>query len=140
MIFHSLQLESFSHETEDEEKVREAMLNLLPEEVRNTAPKIERELLNGTHGNKIIILRIDFKKQGDVKKIFDFILENLDEKGGVEDRIDDDCNFFVRFDKQEAYSGKLRLSSQDSIQLKGKVAAYPACRSKAVEIMKGVWC
>ena len=57
----------------------------------------------------------------------------------MDGRVDDDCNFFIRFDKQEAYCEKLVLGSRDSIQLKGKVAAYPANRMNAVKIMRGAW-
>ena len=162
MIFRSLQLEAFCHETEDEEKVREAMSNLLPEDIRNnkgleiktkshgfrdpyTSYTVKKEVLQGTFGNRVIVLRIEFKKQGDINKIFDFILENFDKKEKesvtkeMEDGMDDDCNFYIRFDKQESYRGKLALGSGDCIQLKAKVTAYPAHKSNAVNIMKEAW-
>ena len=54
----------------------------------------------------------------------DRVLEELDE------RVDDNCSFFLRLDKQAAFNGLVRLG--EGITLRAKVEAYPAKHEKAV--------
>ena len=49
----------------------------------------------------------------------------------LDDRIDDNCAFFLGLDKQAAYSGHVELG--DGLMLRGKVEAYPAKRERAIE-------
>jgi len=44
--------------------------------------------------------------------------------------VDDNCSFFLTFDKQAAFEGDVRRG--DGITLRAKVEAYPAKREKAV--------
>jgi len=55
----------------------------------------------------------------------DSILEELDE------RVDDNCSFFLRLDKQAAFRDEVELG--DGITLRAKVEAYPAKHAAAVE-------
>jgi hypothetical protein len=48
----------------------------------------------------------------------------------LDDRVDDNCSFFLTFDKQAAFEGDVRRG--DGITLRAKVEAYPAKREKAV--------
>jgi RNA binding exosome subunit len=49
----------------------------------------------------------------------------------LDDRVDDNCSFFLTFDKQAAFGGSVERG--DGITLRAKVEAYPAKRAKAVE-------
>ncbi|MBN2518613.1 MAG: hypothetical protein JXB14_07215 [Candidatus Altiarchaeota archaeon] len=146
MILHNLELEAFCHETEDEGGVLKAMLNLLPPEIRarENLP-VTKDATIGTYGNQILVMRMDFKRQGDINGILKFIWGHLREeysKGisqNLDERIDDSCNFCIRFGKQEAYRGLLKPGSSDSIQLRGKVAAFPANRENAISIIGRAW-
>ena len=54
--------------------------------------------------------------------------------GEIEDRVDDDCSFHLRLDKQTAYEGGSALG--DGLHLRAKVEAYPAKRENAVEAVR----
>jgi hypothetical protein len=56
---------------------------------------------------------------------FDRLLDEL------EDRIDDNCAFYIGLDKQVAYKGTVELG--DGLMLRGKVEAYPAKKARAIE-------
>jgi RNA binding exosome subunit len=55
---------------------------------------------------------------------FDRLLSEL------EDRIDENCAFFIQLDKQAAYRGDVELG--DGLMLRGKVEAYPAKKDRAI--------
>ncbi|MCO8246059.1 RNA-binding domain-containing protein, partial [Haladaptatus sp. AB643] len=49
-------------------------------------------------------------------------------------RVDDNCSFFISLDKQAAYRDEVRLGQ--GITLRAKVEAYPAKKEAAVENAK----
>ncbi|MBU3902592.1 MAG: hypothetical protein KKE04_04420, partial [Candidatus Thermoplasmatota archaeon] len=67
------------------------------------------------------------KKHGLVEKI-------LDE---LEDRIDENSNFYLRFDKQKAFFQKYELVKHDDVvSVKGKIKCFPTNRRNAVKTLK----
>ncbi len=51
--------------------------------------------------------------------------------------MDDSGNLFLRFDKQRAFLGDLKVVDHgDSIHLKIKIAAYPAKKKVAIKIAR----
>lgn len=142
MLFHRLSLEAFCHATEDLERVKTAMLNLLPAEAAKTA-KFKEQKQEGSFGNEITIVSLEFDKQSDVKGIVDLIKGSLPKEEladfDIDEHVTDHSEFWMRFDKQKACLGEMALGGNDTIQLKGKVAAFPAKREKAIELMEGVW-
>lgn len=141
MLFHRLSLEAFCHVTEDANKAKEAMLSVVPPELR--AAQFKEQKLEGSFGNDILILALEFTTQGDIKKVVDFIKAGLRkedlERVDIDEHVTDDDEFWLRLDKQKACGGKLALGGDDTIQLKGKVAAFPANRRKAVALMEQAW-
>ncbi|NIA02943.1 MAG: hypothetical protein GWP12_00170, partial [Nitrospirae bacterium] len=48
-------------------------------------------------------------------------------------RVDEECNLYLRFDKQEACKGNLKMAQiSDAILLRIKLKAYPAKQEKAI--------
>jgi RNA binding exosome subunit len=145
MLFHRLCLEAFCHATEDLGKVKEAMLNLLPPELVDSARSagFKEQKLEGSFGNEITLVRLELGKQGDMGKAVERFKESLPKEDvedfNVDEHVTDDGEFWMRFDKQEAYGGKIVLGGQDTIQLKGKVAAFPAGRGRALALMEEFW-
>ena len=136
--FSSATLSTFVHATEDESKVLEALKNILPEEV-----KIERRKLRGHHGNPIIVLSTVIGRRKPLRELWDTIAaklgaEEFKKLGQIAtERLDDECNLYLRFDKQLAYAGKLALTDTgDVIHVKLKVAAYPAKREVAARVVR----
>ena len=132
MEFHYTDLRGFCYATEDEERVERAIRHYLPEEY-----PVERETNEGHHGDEIVVLSARVDNADDVRHVMEKVLEAgerdriVDE---IEERVDDDCSFHLRLDKQEAYSGISALG--EGLHLRAKVEAYPAKREKAVEAVR----
>ncbi|RJX43745.1 hypothetical protein DM826_05700 [Halonotius aquaticus] len=126
--FHYIDLRTFCYATEDEKRVEEALQQFLPEEF-----EIDRVENTGHHGDRIVILSARVETADGMRVVLDQlaaldsidrVLEELDE------RVDDNCSFFLRLDKQAAFNGLVRLG--EGITLRAKVEAYPAKHEKAV--------
>ncbi|WP_224336933.1 RNA-binding protein [Haloprofundus halobius] len=131
--FHYIDLRSFCYATEDEKRVEEALRTFLPEEF-----ELERVENTGYHGDRIVILSTRVEKADDLRHVLSRLseLDELDRLlAELDDRVDDNCSFFVRLDKQAAFKGDVRLG--EGITLRAKVEAYPAKRETAVENARG---
>jgi RNA-binding protein len=135
-MIHNLSYRAFVYSTENEEKVREAISNLLPSAVP------EKEITEGYYKNQVIILHGKITKKREIK---DFLekLQTLKPSAQkrilreLEYRIDERGNLFLRFDKQRAYLEELKLVDHgDAIHIRLKIAAYPARREEAIKIAR----
>jgi len=127
--FHYIDLRTFCYATEDDKRVEAALRAFLPEDF-----EIDRMENTGHHGDRIVVLSARVENADDMRYILDRlaelteidrILEELDE------RVDDNCSFFLRLDKQAAFRDEVELG--DGITLRAKVEAYPAKHAAAVE-------
>lgn len=131
--FHYLELRAFSYVTEDDERVEEALRLFLPEDC-----PIDRDTSTGHHGDRILVLSTRVETADEMRVILD-ALDSLpeDEQAQLrrerDERVDQDCSFFVTLSKQDAARGAVRLG--DGITLRGKVEAYPASRDRAIEAL-----
>jgi len=127
--FHYIDLRTFCYATEDEKRVEEAIRAFLPEEF-----DLDRIENTGHHGDRIVVLSARVENADAMRHILDRLAE-LDDIDRVMDeldeRVDDNCSFFMRLDKQAAFQDEIRLG--DGITLRAKVEAYPAKHEAAVE-------
>ncbi|MFC6614442.1 RNA-binding protein [Halopenitus salinus] len=126
---HYVDLRTFSYATEDEKRVRQALETFLPEDA-----SIDRAESVGHHGDRIVVLSARVENADDMRHVLDRFgeLDDLDRViEELDDRVDDNCSFFCRLDKQAAFRGDVRLGP--GITLRAKVEAYPAKKSAAVE-------
>ena len=127
----SVYLRCISHATEDIEKVKKAM-----EFVCGRSDfKITKK--KGYYGNEIQIIEILIKNKKEIKNFW-LRMKNLgvlDEIMKISDEVmDEQGNIHLRFDKQEAYLGRLAIAIHgDIIALKAKVKSYPMKREKALK-------
>jgi hypothetical protein len=117
-----VEISTFSHATEDEDKVENAITNLLPEENRDLW--LTRKTLKGYHGDPITIVtgKIRTKKgaTGVLRRVVQ-ALSSLDQQrilDELEERLDEGGNLYIRLDKQNAYLGKVRLLETDPVKMK----------------------
>lgn len=136
--FSSAILSTFIHATEDESKVLKALKTFLPEDV-----KIQQRKSKGHYGNPIIVLDATLERRKLLRQLWNEITTRMDTDDLerinqiVPERLDDERCLYLRFDKQQAYAGKLVLTdSGDVIHIKLKVAAYPAKREVAVRLVR----
>ncbi len=124
-LVREVEVSTFSHATEDEDKVENAIKNLLPEENRDLW--ITRKTLKGYHGDPITIVtgKIRTKKgaTGVLRRVVQE-LSSLDQQrllDELEERLDEGGNLYIRLDKQNAYLGKVLLLETDPVKMKFKL-------------------
>ncbi len=122
-----VEVEAYAHATEDPSKVEEAIRNILFETVRDKI-KLEKTTLRGHYGNPIIVYR------GAVENVSEDLLLNLIRRMSPEDRVSLKASLdihlgkhnilYLRFNKQEAYLGRLKLDQIDAICLRLKLKPH----------------
>ena len=126
---HYVDLRAFCYATEDDQRVETALRTFLPEDV-----EIDRATSRGHHGDRILVLSARVERADEMRHVLDVVADCDDIETVVDEldeRVDDNCAFYLRFDKQAAYRGEPRLG--DSITFRSKIEAYPAKREHAVE-------
>jgi RNA binding exosome subunit len=126
--FHYIDLRTFCYATEDEKRVEEALRHFLPEEF-----ELDRVTNTGHHGDRIVVLSARVESADGMRVVLDQLaaLDSIDRVlAELDERVDDNCSFFLRLDKQAAFNGLVRLG--EGITLRAKVEAYPAKHEKAV--------
>lgn len=127
--FHYVELRTFCYATEDEKRVEQALRRFLPEEY-----EIERSINRGHHGDRIVVFSTRVDNADDVRHVLRQLSElpNIERViGELDERVDENCSFFLRLDKQAAFKGD--VDRGEGITLRAKVEAYPAKQPAAVE-------
>ena len=132
--FHYVDLRAFCYATEDEKRVEDALRTFLPEEF-----PIERAETEGHFGDRILILSARVENADGIRHVLGRLTE-LPEFGRIRDetdeRVTENCEFFLRFNKQSAYRGRVELG--EGITFRAKVESYPAKKSIAIENVESV--
>ena len=129
--FHYVDLRAFCYVTEDEKRVASALRTFLPEEF-----DLERAESAGHHGDRILVLSARVENADGMRTVLS-ALEDLPDadrqrlEAELDQRVNENCAFFLTVDKQAAFNGKVRFG--DGLTLRAKVEAYPAEREAAVE-------
>lgn len=130
--FHYIDLRAFCFATEVESRVETALRAFLPDEF-----ELEREITTGYHGDEIIVLSSRVENNDDIREVFGHVL-GIDDlasvRAEVDERVDENCSFYLQFDKQAAYDGRVRRGQ--GIMLRAKVEVYPANQSAAIDAVK----
>ena len=114
-----IRLSCSAHSTEDLEKVKEAMLNLLPEKLRNSK-EIQIVEITGHSGNIFHLLEMSMKQKQKITQTIEYIAEEMDEMDKIflyedlETYLGEDNNLYLRFNKQDAYYGSLSFDEKDN--------------------------
>lgn len=133
VVFHWVRVQTFCYATEKRELLEETMTELLGTD------EFEEEISEGEHGNVMTILESRLTKQREFNALFrklgpeicGWIVEDID------NRIDDDCVFYIRLDKQKAVQGQYEVAHHgDVVAITGKVQAHPAKKDVAVRTLK----
>ena len=134
VTFHWMRVQTFCYATERKELLEEVMENLLGD-----ADEYSEDESIGEHGNAMSILEARLTHQRQYRKLFTdlgepirrWILEDID------NRIDEDCVFYIRLDKQKAVQGIYEPAHHgDVIAITGKVQAHPARKEVAARVLK----
>ncbi len=132
---HYIRYRAFCYSTEKKDRVKKALSFLLPDEV-----EIEQQEIEGNFGNKYWLLKAKIDKSQKIRKLINFFKKELttkkykEIKKEIPQRINEECSFYIRFDKQKAYKNQLEpIKHGDAVVLRFKIAAYPAKKQNAIK-------
>jgi len=112
----------YAHATEDEGRVEQAVMNMIPVEAREGGLKVRK--LTGHHGGPILLMTTRIRNRKKAEEIFYNIvrsmasIDRLTLSEGAGDRVDERGNLYLRLDKQRAYARGAKLKNVDPIRIK----------------------
>ena len=130
--FHWLRIETFCYATEKEDLVSQTFRDLVGTD------EFQTDVSESEHGNQMLIMQHMVTKQKEMDEIFARLGKELlqDLMDDLENRIDEDCVFYTRLDKQKAVQGIYAVAHHgDVISITGKVASNPAKKEVAMRNM-----
>ncbi|MGC9111965.1 RNA-binding domain-containing protein [Acidilobus sp.] len=129
-----LEARVYVHATESEEKVVQALHNLIG------SSNIVVEELRGYFGNPITVVSTSKEKE-EAEEAFNKMISMLTEPdrrfllSSLEERVDKEGSLHLRFDKQKAYLGKVVLSDSDDV-IKVRVRFFRESREQLIEELR----
>ena len=140
---HLVKLTVFSYENEDKNAVLNSFLELFPFRLDENKVVLKKTDAVGFSDKNIEIYEVHLTKVNLINQFLRHLLGNLNENQKntlleqAETRLDENLDFFIRFDKGSWTNGK-RLQLTDSgkcFHLKISIAAFPKKRKVALKII-----
>jgi RNA binding exosome subunit len=111
-----------AHPTEIVENVKQSLANLLGLDMVALDPLLESSVFDGDYGNKIHVLNVVLKSPKDIAAFMQSLKDRIpdDHKRLIRAHFEsfynpDNKTFYIRFHKQLAFEGQLRVSQYDDI-------------------------
>jgi RNA binding exosome subunit len=138
-----IEARAYSRATELPDRVESALLNLFPEDIQKEVV-VRSSRAEGHSGYDIQVIRASLKKEKGCEFTLDHIFTGFDDrdrrrvKNSLLRRLDENCSFFLRIDKQAAFLGKLTLADgPDVISVRIDIKQYPKCKQEdTVEMLE----
>jgi RNA binding exosome subunit len=116
-----IDIRAFSHATEDEARVMEAVKKILPS-AHADMKVFEKRVLSGHHGNPIILFDARLKDKEMLKALVEKIAMHLNalDKETLSKRLGDYSekgSLYLRLDKQAAFEDEFKLAQTDPIRI-----------------------
>ncbi|MFW9787886.1 MAG: RNA-binding domain-containing protein [Candidatus Thorarchaeota archaeon] len=136
-----IEARAYSRATEVSDKVVNAILNLYPEHVHELVKFVSTKV-EGHSGNQIQIIGSELSDQTGCETTLDYIFGKLEKRdrerleNSLDRRIDENCQFFVRIDKQAAFLERIVLAKgPDVISVQVHIRKHPRCKQEDVMTM-----
>ncbi|WEU39736.1 MAG: hypothetical protein OdinLCB4_004435 [Candidatus Odinarchaeum yellowstonii] len=128
VLFQEIDFEVLCHATEDEDKVIQAVKNLIPVEFHSSI-RINKAKLEGHYHNPIIKFNIILEGETQVRRTLLYIFKRLNREERrdltekFESYLDETGSFYLRVNKNMSYKGvvALKFDTGDIIRLKTKI-------------------
>jgi RNA binding exosome subunit len=130
-LFYYITFRTYCHATESLEKVERALKFVSHSE------NISKSKLSGYYGNPITVMEAKLETANEFKEFFKCLGDTTAQtlKNELALRVDDECNLYLRLDKQKAFEGDCKLSEgEDTIAVKCKLKVFPP--KKEIAILK----
>lgn len=130
---HTIDIRAFRYDTEVPERVEQALKTVYSVDADEDV-NLMRDSVEGHFGNQIDVYSVRLDRADQIREAMRQLLDRADIDEiltDIDDRVTDDCELYLRFDKQLAYTDdQLRLG--DGIEVRIKLEAYPANRDAAL--------
>jgi RNA binding exosome subunit len=124
-------IETFSHATEDLEKVKSLLSKFFSFDI-----SFDEKKTYGHFGNEIKIISVELTRDKDIKRFISEFLNIMDKQyilDTIERRIDEDGILFVRMDKERIYNDDFTIDDSGDVIVSMKFVTYPKSREKVIE-------
>ena len=132
-VFHWVKVTAFCYATEDEEKLGDMMACI------SGTRDFNAEMSDGHHGNSMIIFTAELKNNAECAGLFGRLGADVIGTviGELDSRVDDDCMFYMRLDKQAAVSDVYEIAHHgDVVSITCKIVSHPARKDVATANMR----
>ena len=108
---HNAEITVFANEGEDLEKIKRKIKNLAAIDLTKEKAILEHTTATGALNNRIDILKIRLEKERQVNQFLQELMSKLTKEQKnmlleqTESRVDEECNFFIRLDKEKLLDG-----------------------------------
>jgi len=138
-----IEARAYSRVTELPERVESAVLNVFPEEFRKDVI-VSFSKAEGHSGYAIQIIEASLKNRDGCESTLDRMFSSFDDRdrqrvrNSLPQRLNENCLFFLRIDKQLAFLDKLKLADgPDVISVRMDIKRQPKCKQEdAIELLE----
>ena len=148
-LAHQIKLKVFSYgrHNEDDKLILGKLLEFFPFDLEEEKIELKKTGALGMDENQITIYEVVLTKEKHISRFLENLKEKIDGNQKklileqLESRLDDNLDFFLRFDKDECLkNNKLQLTdSGNCFHLKMSIAAFPKKRNIALGIVNNLF-
>lgn len=140
---HNVVLSMFVKPEEDAQELERKFLSIVPFSLGEEKLALQKTVASGFNERKITILEIVLQKERHTNALLDHLVRHLSgaqkqQLLGQDNRLDDDCDFFLRF-KKEALPQLILTNGGDCLHVKLSIAAFPKRRQAAEGVIKEIF-
>lgn len=136
-----IEARAFARATEVSERVAIAIMSVFSEQLRQHV-SITMSNAKGQAGDAIGIISATLEGKENCDGVLNRVLEQMDMQSlralerSLDKRLDDQCIFFLRIDKQAAFLGKMKLADDaDVVSARFHFKQYPHCERDDVMLV-----
>jgi RNA binding exosome subunit len=136
-----IEARAFARATEVSERVTASVQSIFPEHLKHNLV-MSKTKAAGQSGDVILIITATLESQKDCDAVLDHILSQMDSTShraierSLDNRLDDECIFFLRIDKQAAFLGNMKMTDEaDVISVRFHFKQYPRCEREEVMLL-----
>ncbi|MBW2991201.1 hypothetical protein KY348_05870 [Candidatus Woesearchaeota archaeon] len=145
LLANNIKVNVFVKQEDDEASVKKHLLALFPFDLEQEKIALQRNKAVGFNQREIIILEVDLFKERHTRAFLESFVSKLNEQQKQslvkqENRLDDDCNLFIRLDKQKLLNGEFWITdSGDCYHIRISIAAFPKKKEKAKQVVEKIF-
>ncbi|MFW9955982.1 MAG: RNA-binding domain-containing protein [Candidatus Thorarchaeota archaeon] len=136
-----IEARAYARATEILERVASSVQSVFPENLRQNLV-MSKSKAEGQAGDAIVVITATLEGQENCEPVIDYVFEQMDSQSrraiehSLDIRLDDDCVFFLRIDKQAAFLGSMKIAGEsDLISARFHFKQYPRCKREEVLLL-----